>query len=54
MQSAVLQILTHGNMCQIIAVKRSIAPKTGESKEITAPGDYPEKYNHYRPINAIR
>lgn len=27
MQSAVLQILTHGNMCQIIAVKSSITPK---------------------------
>ncbi|SQB55158.1 e14 prophage tail fiber assembly protein [Escherichia coli] len=33
MQSAVLQILTHGNMCQIIAVKRSIAPKQENQKK---------------------
>ncbi len=33
MQSAVLQILTHGNMCQTIAVKRSIAPKLENQKK---------------------
>ena len=33
MQSAVLQILTHGNMCQTIAVKSSIAPKQENRKK---------------------
>lgn len=33
MQFAVLQILTHGNMCQTIAVKSSIAPKQENQKK---------------------
>lgn len=33
MQFAVLQILTHGNMCQTIAVKRSIALKQENQKK---------------------
>ncbi len=33
MQSAVLQILSHGNMCQTIAVKSSLAPKQENQKK---------------------
>ncbi len=51
MQSAVLQILTHGYMCQTTVVKRYIALKQENQKKsqlrvITL------KYNHYRPVNA--
>lgn len=38
MQSAVLQILTHGNMCQTIAVKLSMASKRGNQKKLLCRG----------------
>ncbi len=49
MQSAVRQILTHGNMCQTIAVKLSITPKR-ENQRNHSSGDYPDNTTTIAPL----